>query len=44
MAYNIKARVEFKSRKKARMSVWDAIEMLDTLVDDSDPDVSLHHL
>ena len=43
VAYNIKARVEFKSRKRARMGVWEAIEMLNTLVDDSDPDVS-HHL
>ena len=43
VAYNVKARVEFKSRKRARMGVWEAIEMLNTLVDDSDPDVS-HHL
>ena len=40
MAFNIKARVDFKSRKRARMSVWEAIEMLNTLIDDSDPDVS----
>ena len=44
VAYNIKARVEHKSRKKARMGVWEAIEMLNTLVDDSDPDVSHRHL
>lgn len=40
VAYNIKARVDFKSRKRARMGVWEAIELLNTLIDDSDPDVS----
>jgi inositol oxygenase len=40
VAFNIKARVDFKSRKRARMGIWQAMEMLDTLVDDSDPDVS----
>ncbi|KAG8216972.1 DUF706-domain-containing protein [Butyriboletus roseoflavus] len=40
VAFNIKARVDFKSRKRARMSIWQAMEMLNTLVDDSDPDVS----
>jgi hypothetical protein len=32
--------MEFKSRKRVRMGVWQAMEMLNTLVDDSDPDVS----
>jgi len=41
VAYNIKARVDFKSKKRARMSVWEAIEMLNTIIDDSDPDVCL---
>lgn len=40
MAFNIKARVDFKNRKRAHMSVWAAIELLNTLVDESDPDVS----
>jgi hypothetical protein len=40
VAYNIQARVDFKSRPRVRMSVWEAIEKLNTLVDDSDPDVS----
>jgi hypothetical protein len=40
MTFNIKARVDFKTRKRARMSVWEAIELLNTLVDESDPDVS----
>ncbi|KAF9530292.1 inositol oxygenase [Crepidotus variabilis] len=39
--YNIKARVEFKTRKRGRMGVWEAIELLNTLVDDSDPDTSM---
>jgi inositol oxygenase len=40
LAFNIKARVDFKNRKRIRMGVWEAIEWLNTLVDDSDPDVS----
>jgi len=40
VAFNIQARVNFKSRCRARMSIWQAMEMLDTLVDESDPDVS----
>jgi hypothetical protein len=40
LKFNIDVRVKFKNRKKVRMSVWQAIEMLNTLVDDSDPDVS----
>ena len=40
VAFNIQARVNFKSRCRARMGIWQAMEMLDTLVDESDPDVS----
>lgn len=40
VAFNIKARVDFKTKKRARMSVWEAIELLNTLIDESDPDVS----
>jgi Myo-inositol oxygenase len=43
VAFNIKARVDFKTRRRARMSVWDAMEMLNTLIDESDPDVSSVH-
>jgi Myo-inositol oxygenase len=42
VAFNIQARVNFKSRRRARMGIWQAMEMLDTLVDESDPDVSSH--
>lgn len=40
--FNIKARVNFKTKRRARMSVWEAMEMLNTLIDESDPDVRLH--
>lgn len=39
VAFNLKAREEFKKKTRARMGVWQAIELLNTLVDDSDPDV-----
>ena len=41
VAFNIQARVNFKSRRRARMGIWEAMEMLNTLVDESDPDVSV---
>lgn len=34
-------REEFLARKKRTMSVWEAMEFLNTLVDDSDPDTDL---
>ena len=40
VAYNIRARVDFKTKRRARMGVWEAMEMLNTLIDESDPDVS----
>ncbi|KAJ3712708.1 inositol oxygenase [Lentinula raphanica] len=42
--FNIKARVEFKNKKRARMGVWEAMEMLNTLVDESDPDTDLSQI
>ena len=42
--FNLKARENFKKTTRARMSVWEAIELLNTLVDDSDPDVRTHRL
>ena len=47
VAYNLKARCDFKNKKRARMGVWEAMELLNTVVDDSDPDVrdvSMHHI
>ena len=44
VAFNIQARVDFKNRVKRRMSVWEAMELLDTLVDESDPDCQLSQI
>ncbi|ESK91979.1 myo-inositol oxygenase [Moniliophthora roreri MCA 2997] len=44
VAFNIRARVDFKSKTRARMGVWEAMEMLNTLVDESDPDTSLSQI
>ncbi|KLJ12632.1 hypothetical protein EMPG_12348 [Blastomyces silverae] len=41
VAYNIKARNDFRAKTRAHMGIWDAIEKLNTLIDDSDPDTSL---
>ncbi|KAK4239528.1 hypothetical protein C8A03DRAFT_42849 [Achaetomium macrosporum] len=49
VAHNLAARERFYSptRKRAEMTIWEAIEKLNTLIDDSDPDTELsqiHHL
>uniref|UniRef100_A0A060TFL1 Inositol oxygenase n=1 Tax=Blastobotrys adeninivorans TaxID=409370 RepID=A0A060TFL1_BLAAD len=44
VAYNLKARNAFKSKTRARMTIWEALERLDTLVDDSDPDTDLSQI
>lgn len=44
VAFNIKARVDFKNKKRARMGIWEAMEMLNTLIDESDPDTSLSQI
>ncbi|EEQ92134.1 inositol oxygenase [Blastomyces dermatitidis ER-3] len=41
VAYNLKARNNFRAKTRAYMGIWDAIEKLNTLIDDSDPDTSL---
>lgn len=41
LEYNIKIREHHKQKVNARMSVWEAMEMLNTLVDESDPDTSV---
>ncbi|WWD20984.1 hypothetical protein CI109_105464 [Kwoniella shandongensis] len=41
LEYNIRIRKEFKNTVRARMSIWEAMEMLNTLVDESDPDTSV---
>lgn len=42
--FNINARVEQRKKVRARMSVWEAIEKLNTLVDNSDPDTELSQI
>ncbi|KAG7444623.1 DUF706-domain-containing protein [Guyanagaster necrorhizus] len=44
MEFNIQVRATFRKNVRARMGVWEAIEMLDTLVDESDPDTELSQI
>ncbi|KAI9804693.1 MAG: hypothetical protein M1833_006768 [Piccolia ochrophora] len=41
VAYNLKVRNSFKFKIRAEMSIWEAMEMLNTLIDESDPDTSV---
>src|SRR5271170_5835934 len=41
VAYNLKARNDFRSKTRAEMTIWEAMEKLNTLIDESDPDTSL---
>lgn len=38
VAFNLKARNDFYSKTRAHMGVWDAMEKLDTFIDECDPD------
>lgn len=44
VAYNLRARNLFHSTIRAEMSIWDAMEKLNKLIDDSDPDTSLSQI
>ncbi|OBA21358.1 DUF706-domain-containing protein [Metschnikowia bicuspidata var. bicuspidata NRRL YB-4993] len=44
VAYNIQARINFKSKVRARMSVWEGLEKLNKLLDESDPDTELSQI
>ncbi|CAZ84180.1 unnamed protein product [Tuber melanosporum] len=47
LKFNLAARNAFHSKVRARMGIWEAMEKLNTLIDESDPDTSLsqiHHL
>ncbi|KAJ7081209.1 DUF706-domain-containing protein [Mycena belliarum] len=44
MEFNIKMRVNMRKNVRGRMGVWEAMEMLNTLVDDSDPDTELSQI
>lgn len=41
LEWNLAIRQKILGRENARMSVWQAMEMLNTLVDESDPDTSV---
>jgi inositol oxygenase len=44
VAYNLKARHDFHSKTRAEMTIWEAVEKLNTLIDGSDPDTSLSQI
>ncbi|KAJ7164319.1 DUF706-domain-containing protein [Mycena filopes] len=44
MEFNIKMRVNMRKNVRARMGVWEAMEKLNTLVDESDPDTELSQI
>lgn len=44
VAYNLKARKDYHSKTRAHMTVWEAMEKLNTLIDESDPDTSLSQI
>ena len=44
VAYNLKARHDFKTKIRAEMTIWEAMEKLNTLIDESDPDTSLSQI
>lgn len=44
MAYNLQARVNYKTKKRAKMTIWEALCKLSELIDDSDPDTELSQI
>ena len=44
VAYNLRARIAFKTKTRAEMTIWQAMEKLNTLIDESDPDTSLSQI
>lgn len=44
VAYNIQARINFKTKVRAKMSVWEGLEKLNRLLDESDPDTELSQI
>lgn len=44
VAYNIQARINFKSKIRDKMTVWDALIKLNNLLDESDPDTQLSQI
>lgn len=44
VAYNIQARINFKTKIRDRMTIWDALVKLNNLLDESDPDTELSQI
>lgn len=44
VAYNLKARNDYRCKTRAHMTIWEALEKLNTLIDESDPDTSLSQI
>ncbi|CAH2354937.1 hypothetical protein CLIB1423_20S00298 [[Candida] railenensis] len=44
VAYNIQARINFKTKSRARMTIWEGLEKLNKLLDESDPDTELSQI
>lgn len=44
MAYNLQARINYKTKVRAKMTVWDALSNLSKLIDESDPDTELSQI
>lgn len=44
VAYNLQARINFKTKTRAKMTIWDALEKLNRLLDESDPDTELSQI
>ncbi|SJM87761.1 related to inositol oxygenase [Zygosaccharomyces bailii] len=44
VAYNLQARVNYKTKTRAKMTIWEALCRLSKLIDDSDPDTELSQI
>ena len=44
VAYNIQARINFKTKTRAKMTIWEGLERLNKLLDESDPDTELSQI
>ncbi|KAI0207009.1 DUF706-domain-containing protein [Astrocystis sublimbata] len=44
VAYNLKVRNRLRFQKREEMTIWEAMEKLNTLIDESDPDTSLSQI
>lgn len=43
-SYNLQARINFKTKVRAKMTIWDALVKLNKLIDESDPDTELSQI